>query len=176
VCVDEGVEKLINKYGKDINVFLPVTGNENHFAESVVTTCKELGVKVTCFIVNAMDIDHILLDSEDIVITDNPVKEIIRQMTTQDVLGLVWDDSPQAHFILHAVEDFGIDIWDIAEGMDPITIDYTEESKDEVYEKMVESMHTFVEHLADFVMTSVLDALADAVADRLEEGGKDINL
>jgi len=47
ICIEEGDEKLIEKYGKDINVFLPVTGKENHFAESVIDICKAYDVKVT---------------------------------------------------------------------------------------------------------------------------------
>jgi hypothetical protein len=175
VCVDEGMLELINKYDKDkeLQVLLPVTGSENHFAESVMDVCKEHSVKVTCFIVNAMDIDHILLNADDIVITDNPVKEIVRQITTEDTLGIVWDDSPQAHFILHAIEDFGIEVWDITEGLDQIEVEFTE-SQEDVYKAMMDSMAIFVEHMADYIMTSVLDVLAETVAKRIEEDGKDI--
>jgi hypothetical protein len=175
VCVDEGMLELINKYGKDkeLRVLLPVTGSENHFAESVMDVCRDHSVKVTCFIVNAMDIDHILLNADDIVITDNPVKEIVRQITTEDTLGIVWDDSPQAHFILHAIEDFGIEVWDITEGLDQIEVEFTE-SQEDVYKAMMDSMAIFVEHMADYIMTSVLDVLAETVAKRIEEDGKDI--
>lgn len=174
-CVDEGMLELINKYGKDkeLRVLLPVTGSENHFAESVMDVCRDHSVKVTCFIVNAMDIDHILLNADDIVITDNPVKEIVRQITTEDTLGIVWDDSPQAHFILHAIEDFGIEVWDITEGLDQIEVEFTE-SQEDVYKAMMDSMAIFVEHMADYIMTSVLDVLAETVAKRIEEDGKDI--
>ena len=175
VCADEGMFELINKYGKDkeLRVLLPVTGSENHFAESVMDVCRDHSVKVTCFIVNAMDIDHILLNADDIVITDNPVKEIVRQITTEDALGIVWDDSPQAHFILHAIEDFGIEVWDITEGLDQIEVEFTE-SQEDVYKAMMDSMAIFVEHMADYIMTSVLDVLAETVAKRIEEDGKDI--
>ena len=175
VCVDEGMLELINKYGQDkeLRVLLPVTGSENHFAESVMEVCRDHSVKVTCFIVNAMDIDHILLNADDIVITDNPVKEIVRQITTEDTLGIVWDDSPQAHFILHAIEDFGIEVWDITEGLDQIEVEFTE-SQEDVYKAMMDSMAIFVEHMADYIMTSVLDVLAETVAKRIEEDGKDI--
>ena len=175
VCVDEGMLELINKYGKDkeLRVLLPVTGSENHFAENVMEVCRDHSVKVTCFIVNAMDIDHILLNADDIVITDNPVKEIVRQITTEDTLGIVWDDSPQAHFILHAIEDFGIEVWDITEGLDQIEVEFTE-SQEDVYKAMMDSMAIFVEHMADYIMTSVLDVLAETVAKRIEEDGKDI--
>ena len=175
VCADEGMLELINKYGKDkeLRVLLPVTGSENHFAESVMDVCRDHSVKVTCFIVNAIDIDHILLNADDIVITDNPVKEIVRQITTEDTLGIVWDDSPQAHFILHAIEDFGIEVWDITEGLDQIEVEFTE-SQEDVYKAMMDSMAIFVEHMADYIMTSVLDVLAETVAKRIEEDGKDI--
>lgn len=175
LCVDEGMLELINKYGKDkeLRVLLPVTGSENHFAESIMEVCRDHSVKVTCFIVNAMDIDHILLNADDIVITDNPVKEIVRQITTEDTLGIVWDDSPQAHFILHAIEDFGIEVWDITEGLDQIEVEFTE-SQEDVYKAMMDSMAIFVEHMADYIMTSVLDVLAETVAKRIEEDGKDI--
>ena len=175
VCADEGLLELINKYGKDkeLRVLLPVTGSENHFAESIMDVCRDHSVKVTCFIVNAMDIDHILLNADDIVITDNPVKEIVRQITTEDTLGIVWDDSPQAHFILHAIEDFGIEVWDITEGLDQIEVEFTE-SQEDVYKAMMDSMAIFVEHMADYIMTSVLDVLAETVAKRIEEDGKDI--
>jgi hypothetical protein len=175
VCADDGMLELINKYGKDkeLRVLLPVTGSENHFAESIMEVCRDHSVKVTCFIVNAMDIDHILLNADDIVITDNPVKEIVRQITTEDTLGIVWDDSPQAHFILHAIEDFGIEVWDITEGLDQIEVEFTE-SQEDVYKAMMDSMAIFVEHMADYIMTSVLDVLAETVAKRIEEDGKDI--
>ena len=175
VCVDEGMLALVNKYGKEkeLRVLLPVTGSENHFAESVMDVCKDHSIKVTCFIVNAMDIDHILLNADDIVITDNPVKEIVRQITTEDTLGIVWDDSPQAHFILHAIEDFGIEVWDITEGLDQIEVEFTE-SQEDVYKAMIDSMAIFVKHMADYIMTSVLDVLAETVAKRIEEDGKDI--
>jgi hypothetical protein len=175
-CIDEGVEKLIEKYGKDINVFLPVTGKENHFAESVIDICKAYDVKVTCFITNAVGIDHLLIDSEDIVITDNPVKEIIRQISINDAIGLVWDDSPQAHYILSAVEDFGVDVWDVTDGLDPIEIDYDDKSSDELYDNMALAMMTFVHAMSEFITSSVLDALSEAVAERLQESeSRDIN-
>ena len=175
VCVDEGILQLINKYGKDkeLKVLLPVTGSENHFAESIMDVCKEHSIKVTCFIVNAMDIDHILLNADDIVITDNPVKEIVRQITTEDALGIVWDDSPQSHFILHAIEDFGIEVWDITDGLDQIEVEFTE-SQEDTYKAMMDSMAVFVEHMADYIMTSVLDVLAETVAKRIQEDEKDI--
>ena len=175
VCVDDGVTALLNKYGKEVTVFIPVTGNENHFAESVISICKEHGVKTTCFIANATDLDHILVDADDIVITDNPVKEMIRQITVNDVLGIVWDNSPMAHFLLSAVEDFGIETWDITNGLDKIEIDYTDEPVEIIRERMIESMNVFVEHMADYVMTSVLDVLSDEVAKRLLEDGKEID-
>ena len=175
VCVDNGVTELIKKYGKEINVFIPVTGNENHFAESVIGVCKEQGVKTTCFIANASEIDHILVEADDIVITDNPVKEMIRQITVNDVLGIVWDNSPMSHFVLSAVEDFGIETWDITDGLDKIELDYTDEPVEIIRERMIESMNIFVEHMADYVMTSVLDVLSDEVAKRLLEDGKEID-
>jgi hypothetical protein len=39
---------------------------------------------------------------------------------------------------------------------------------------MMDSMAIFVEHMADYIMTSVLDVLAETVAKRIEEDGKDI--
>lgn len=177
VCVDEGIAALLEKYGKDqeLRIFIPVTGNENHFAESVMDLCKEHNVKVTCFIINAVDIDHILIEADDIVITDNPVKEIIRQITPDDVLGIVWDNSPQAHIVLASVEDFGIEVWDITNGLDKIEVDYSEESSDELYTAMMDSMAVFVEHMADYIMTTVLDVLAIEVAKHIEENAKDID-
>jgi hypothetical protein len=175
VCVDDGVMQLIEKYGKEVNVFIPVTGNENHFAESVMNICKDYDIKTTCFIANASEIDHILVDADDIVITDNPVKEMIRQINVDDVLGIVWDNSPMAHFILSAVEDFGIETWDITDGLDQIEIDYTDEPVEIIRQRMIESMNVFVEHMADYVMTSVLDVLSDEVAKRLLEDGKEID-
>ena len=41
VCVDEGIAALLEKYGKDqeLRISIPVTGNENHFAEQHLTIC-----------------------------------------------------------------------------------------------------------------------------------------
>lgn len=177
VCIDEGMTELINKYGKnnELRVFIPVTGNENHFAESVMEICNNHNIQTTCFIVNAEGIDHILMSADDIVITDNPVKEMIRQITVDDVLGIVWDNSPMSHFILSAVEDFGIETWDISNGLDKIEIDYADEPVEIIRERMLESMNVFVEHMADYVMTSVLDVLSEEVAKRIQEDAKEID-
>jgi len=90
---------------------------------------------------------------------------------------MVWDNSTQAHLVLGAVEDFGIEVWDISEGLDKIEVDYSEVGTDELYTAMMDSMGVFVEHMADYIMTTVLDVLAIEVAKRIEEGdgGKDIS-
>jgi hypothetical protein len=73
------------------------------------------------------------------------------------------------------VEDFGIETWDITDGLDKIEVDYTDEPVDIIRERMIESMNVFVENMADYVMTSVLDVLSDEVAKRLLEDGKEID-
>ena len=66
-------------------------------------------------------------------------------------------------------------MWDITNGLDKIEVDYSEESSDELYTAMMDSMSVFVEHMADYIMTTVLDVLAIEVAKHIEESAKEID-
>jgi len=86
-----------------------------------------------------------------------------------DVLALVWDDSTDAHITLHTLEDFGLESWDISNGLDIIEIDDSDETADELFEAVQDSMAAFVDNLSAYVVTTVLDALTQSVNNHIDE-------
>jgi hypothetical protein len=115
-----------------------------------------------------------------ITVIDNPVKEVLLQLSTGDSLSLVWDDSPQAHFALHTVEDLALDTWDITDGLDVLEIspdDFADMSTNELHDSMMKHLGMFVDLLAAFVAETVMESLSEAVAEHMldAETKKDIS-
>lgn len=183
IDVSDGVSELINRYrDKNPTILLPIVKTDDNFSQSVIRTAVDLNVKVNCFFVSAIGLDHILKQADDISITENPVKEVLRQLTQGDSVGMVWDDSPSNHFILHATEDLALDIWDITEGLDKIDSDGWDFDFDEktLHAEMHATLGKFIDLMCAFVANTVMNSLSEAVAEHIalaEEDGdiKDIN-
>ena len=93
VDVTLGIQELIQTYGEDKPIFfLPLTKSYNLFTQSVIDTCRSNGVEVHCFFPNANGFEDLLTQADDIILTDNPVKEVLRQLNANDSLGIVWDE------------------------------------------------------------------------------------
>lgn len=176
IDVSDGVSELIAKYkDKDPTILLPVLRSDDKFSQSVLRTAIDLRVKVNCFFVTAVGLDHILKQADDIVLSENPVKEVLRQLKQEDSIGIVWDDSPSNHIILHSVEDLALDVWDITDGLDKVEVDDWEFDFDE--KKLHEDMHAtlgkFVDLMCAFVANTVMASLSEAVAEHIALADKD---
>ena len=181
IDVTDGMDDLFDKYGvEETTVLLPILKRDREFTQSVVQACLDHGVKINCFFTNADGLDHILKQADDITVTDNPVKEVLLQLNAGDSLSLVWDDSPQAHFALHTVEDLALDTWDITDGLDVLEIepdDYGDMSAKELHGAMHKHLGMFIDVLAAFVAETVMESLGEAVAEHImdSETKKDIS-
>ena len=183
IDVSDGVSELINKYrDKNPTILLPVLKSDDVFCQSVLRTAIDLKVKVNCFFVTAVGLDHILKQADDIVLTENPIKEVLRQLKTEDSIGIVWDDTPSNHLILHSVEDLALDVWDITDGLDEVDIDDWNFDLDEknLHREMHDALGKFVDLMCAFVANTVMNSLSEAVAEHIaladEDGDiKDIN-
>jgi len=173
VDVTLGIQELIQMYAEDEPIFfLPLIKPDSLFTQSVIDTCKANDIEVHCFFPNANGFEGLLTQADDIILTDNPVKEVLRQLNANDSLGIVWDDSPQAHFALHSVEDLAIDVWDITEGLDPIELEpdeYEGMDSDGLHDAMHKHLGMFVDLLAAFVAETVMDSISEAVAQHIME-------
>ena len=171
IDVTDGMDDLFDKYGvENTTVLLPILKRDREFSQSVVQACLDHGVKIHCFFTSAENLDHLLKQADDITVIDNPVKEVLLQLNTGDALGLVWDDSPQAHFALHTVEDLALDTWDITDGLDVLEIepdDYGDMGSSELHGAMMKHLGMFVDLLAAFVAETVMESLGEAVAEHL---------
>ena len=171
IDVTEGMDDLFDKYGvEQTTVLLPILKRDREFTQSVVQACLDHGVKIHCYFTDAEGLDHILKQADDITVIDNPVKEVLLQLGSSDSLALVWDDSPQAHFALHTVEDLAIDTWDITEGLDVLEIEpdnFDDMSPNELHNQMFKHLGMFVDLLAAFVASTVMDSLSEAVAEHI---------
>ena len=158
--VSEGLKELLKK-NPDASVFIPVTDNFK-FAESAVRTAKELNHKYQIYFSNAGDeVDQMILGADDIVVCVNPIKEILREITSEDVVAIVWDDSVDAHLVLHSVEDYGVETWDISDGLH--TLDIERGDSDDLFEEMQEKMQDFIEVFAAYVTAGVLEQITNTI-------------
>jgi hypothetical protein len=171
IDVSLGIEDLLENYGsEDVTVLLPILKKDKEFTDSVIRTCKENGIKIHCYFTTAEGLDEFLTQADDITVIDNPVKEVLHQLGSSDALGIVWDDSPQAHFALHTVEDLAVETWDITDGMDILEIepdDYADMSSNELHDQMFKHLGMFVDLLSAFVASTVMDSLSEAVAEHI---------
>ena len=178
--VSEGLKDLFDVYSDlELTVFIPVTEDDQDFIQSVLRTCIEAEVKVTAFIESAEGLDHLLKQADDIVVSGNPVKEVVNQLKAGDALAIAWDDSPQSHVIIHAVEDLALDTWDISHGLIEIDIEDIglDIDTEGLHDLMHQSLGTFIEALAAFVASTVMESLSQAVDDHMRdsENKKDIS-
>ena len=166
--VTEGLEQLLEKYD-EVHVLLAVASN-NNFVKSALKAMLSYDVSFTLYVSETEGIEHI--PHENITICSNPIKEVMRQIEPHDILAMVWDDSLEAHAVLHSLEDFGLEMWDISDGLDVIEIDYNdEETTNDLYDIMESTLTLFAESLAAYVTSAVLDVLTETIRERLAEEG-----
>lgn len=163
--VFRGLDRLIEKY-PDAHVMIAVSG-DNTFVRSTVKAVVDEAASFMFYVSETEGLEE--LPTNTVTICANPVKEVLREIQAEDVLALVWDDSLENHAVIHSVEDYGLELWDITHGLDPIEVNYDEEDNtDELYEVMVTTLTLFAETLAAYVVSSVLDVLTETIMRRIE--------
>ena len=166
VDVTAGLQALSVKYPKA--KFLIAIEEYGQFAKTAVKAAMELGNFHLYFSEEASIQEPVHKDQ--ITFCNNPIKEMTRQITFEDVLAIVWDESLDVHAVVHSLEDFGIDMWDISDGLDIIELDYDgDESTDELYEIMTNSLEVFAQSLAAYITSTVLDVLTETIRERMAE-------
>jgi hypothetical protein len=169
---------LVELLGKEdvSEVLIPVI-TRGIFTETAINAVKEQGMDFKLYVDVETTIDGLEEDAEQVIICVNPMKELVNLITPDDILALAWDDSEEAHMTIHALEDFGLEMWNIRGTLNPIEMDYTEDTTEELFDAMQESLASFVEVFSAYIASSVLDTLMDTITERLEQelGTKDIN-
>jgi hypothetical protein len=175
--VQDGIRRLIQLHPDAVVVF-PVMELPT-FNTSLTKVLEESGAKYHLFFTDGSDgIDSLVLKAHDITMCGNPIKEITREITADDVLAMVWEDSIEAHLILHAVEDLAIETWNIEDGLEAIEVEFDDDDEsDMLYEEMQEALSNFIESFATYITNGVLNTLSKAIEERLREdmGKKDID-
>lgn len=169
---------LVELLGKqDVSeVLIPVI-TRGIFTETAINAVKEQGIDFKIYLDVETTVDGLEEDSDQIIICVNPIKELLNLITPDDILAMAWDDSDEAHMTLHSLEDFGLEMWNIKGTLNPIEMDYTEDTTEELFDAMQESLVGFIDVFAAYIASSVLDTLMDTITARLEQelGTKDIN-
>ena len=157
-------------------VLIPVI-TRGIFTETAINAVKEQGIDFKIYLDVETTVDGLEEDSDQIIICVNPIKELLNLITPDDILAMAWDDSDEAHMTLHSLEDFGLEMWNIKGTLNPIEMDYTEDTTEELFDAMQESLSGFIDVFAAYIASSVLDTLMDTITARLEQelGTKDIN-
>jgi hypothetical protein len=169
---------LVELLGKEdvSEVLIPVI-TRGIFTETAINAVKEQGVEFKIYLDVETTMDGLEEDAEQITICSNPIKELLNLVTPDDILAMAWDDSDEAHMTIHALEDFGLEMWNIKGTLNPIEMDYSEDTTEELHDAMQESLASFIEIFSAYIASSVLDTLMDTITERLEQelGTKDIN-
>ena len=166
----DGLDKLFELYPEAI-VVTPVDGNLE-FLRSIVAACDKHGIKTHLFVPDT-GADYEGANGHTVTTCANPLKEILRNVTPDDVLAIVWDDSIDAHMVLHSVEDYGLEVWDITEGLDPIEMD--QRDSDDLYTEMQDAMTQFIDVFAAYVVEEVLNKVTKTVESLLLNAHEDID-
>lgn len=168
--------ELLNKQEEPLEVFIPVI-TRGAFTESAMKAVQDKNLPFQIFLDVETTIDGLEEVAEQVIICANPIKELINRVTPDDILAIAWDDSDEAHMIIHSLEDFALEMWNIKGTLNLIEMDYTEDTTEDLYDLMQEHLSVFIETFAAYISSAVLDTLMDTITDRLEQeiGSKDIN-
>jgi len=171
--VSLGIDQLLTKYSEQSpEVLFPVKTNYEYFSQSIIRKCLENQVKVTAFLSDATDVGHIIKQVDSFVVCEDPVNDLLRQLSTGDAVGIVWTDSLTDHLIIHTVEDLALDTWDITDGMDPIEMDensFLGMDPDDLHDGMHKALGVFVDMMSAFIASTVMESLGQAVVQHLNE-------
>ena len=161
----EGTLQLLTKYAsKSPEVIFPATEETRTFTTSIINLCKQLGITTTAY----SDHEDTLADTTEY--SSDPVISVIHQLTVGDAVGIMWTDSDDDHFVLHSVEDLALDVWDITAGLTAVeTHPVSGLDPEHIRDVLLEAMEDFVDLLATYVATTVMDSLGKAVAEHITE-------
>lgn len=168
--VSKGIDQLLTKYSeKSPEVIFPASVDQDDFSQSIIRKCIENKVKVTVCFRNAAGLDHLLKQADDIVICDDPTKEVLRQLSVGDSVGIVWTDSIADHLVLHYVEDLALDIWDITGDLDPIEIDdpFIGMDSEDLHDGMHKAITVFVDMMVAFIASTVMESIRQAAIEHI---------
>lgn len=171
VNVAEGFSRLVQIH-PDATIVIPVLDNPV-FIRSIVQVTKSHDMKYHLyFSEGGIDIDEWAISADDLTICSNPVKEVVKSVTSEDVIAFAWDDGIESHVVLHAVEDFGVETWNIDGGLDVIEIDHDESDSDTLYQDMQEKLSEFIESFSTYIMAGILDTMTEALFQKFKEDEK----
>ena len=179
IDVSDGLEQLVMMYD-DPFILFPITKNRI-FVESVWNVIKKHGVEFHAYFSESSDFtDTILSGSKNFTKVSSPIKEVIKMINIpEDVLAIAWDDSPEAHTVLHSVEDYGVETWSILDGLDVIDVDSAPEDmdEDEVLDLIEDTFMGLVELMAGYITTKVVTLLTQEVNAHIDkmEGRNDVD-
>ena len=142
VDISDGLTKLLNMPGK-------------HFDEIISTRLSD-------------DLTTVLekvAEEFDLPVTVTPTTDLHTLVHTDDVLAFVWDNTEAIHKQYLSVEDFGLECWDISEGLAAIE---TAPEEDDLEEELVGAFMNFMDVMTDYITENVL-AMIEHQISHLEE-------
>ena len=171
VNVSEGFLRLLQVHPDSV-VVIPIMNNPE-FIRSVVQSTKLHDLKYHLFFSEGgIDIDEWAISADDLTICANPVKEVVKSVTSEDIIAFSWDDSIESHVILHSVEDFGVETWNVDGGLQPIEIDHDEPDSTALYQDMQEKLSDFIESFSTYLIAGLLDTITEVFKTKLQEDSR----
>ena len=168
--VSKAIDDLITKYSEQSpEVIFPVKAKQEIFSQSVMRKCLENKVDATIYCTSAIGLEQLILQATSSVTCEEPIQEVLRQLSPGDAVGIVWTDSLTDHLILHTIEDLALDTWDITDGIDPIEMDdpYSGMDADQLHDAMHRTVDVLVDMMSAYIATTVMDSISQVVMEKI---------
>lgn len=162
--VSEGLNELLHNY-EDPFVTFSYDFNNTIFNMSVIDSCVSHGVPYHAFVEETDDVPPVD-DLGSFTHVINSQKELLKTITTGDVLAIAWDESPEVHAVIESVEDFALDTWGIRNGLQMIELDFDLED-DEMEEFLMESFRSFSMVFAEYLVRQIVPRIKEEIMEDL---------
>ena len=164
--VTKGLTELVQRYpGKQL--VIPVTDNHTFVASAVDVAIKNNSPYTIFF--SEMDefTESITSKAINSTVSSNPIREMLREVTIEDMIAISFDESIEAHMALHSVEDYGLEVWDISGKLEIIEIEQGD--SDDLYGTMQDAFSNFIDVFAAYITAGVLESLTKSIDSMIHE-------
>ncbi|NBT46513.1 MAG: hypothetical protein EBT07_01665 [Actinobacteria bacterium] len=171
--VFEGLDALLEGH-PGATVILPITGY-NTFVKTALKAIRERKAKYVIYLTELTeDLEEVVNGASETHMSISPNKDILRQVLHEEVFAIAWDSSEECAEALRSVEDFGLETWNISEGLSPVDLEVEEEEELEIMQEAVgEFVGVLIEHVTANVLAMLEVVVAEAIKEELDKRTKE---
>jgi len=160
IDVSKPIEDLVTMFPNPYLVFA-LTDNEV-LNQSIMSVIKKHQVKHHMYYAAETPFPTVTTELGILTQVVDPIKEVIKQVQAHDILAIAWDDSLECHEALHAVEDYGVDAWNIDGELELLLMESEEDiDEEDIMDLIHDSISSIVELMGAYVVAKVMRILKE---------------